>query len=153
MVGPRASLGGCGKSLPHRDSIPGPYSPQRVAIPTALSRPPNSDPIPKEIYINRVRVVGRDVKQGVLNPGLRKTLKSHTNVDRNEAREFQLKSLHTRFSCHDSSNIYLHEQHPVPLISDINDIRIKTSLAQVTAKWENRDVAPLIINISTILRC
>jgi hypothetical protein len=38
-VGPRASLDGCGKSRPHRDSIPGPSSPQRVAIPTTLSRP------------------------------------------------------------------------------------------------------------------
>jgi len=26
-VGPRASLEGCGKSCPHRDSIPGPSSP------------------------------------------------------------------------------------------------------------------------------
>ena len=30
-VGPRASLDGCGKSHPHRDSIPGPSSMQRVA--------------------------------------------------------------------------------------------------------------------------
>jgi len=28
-----------GKSRPHRDSITGPSSPQRVAIPTGLSRP------------------------------------------------------------------------------------------------------------------
>ena len=35
---PRASLDGCGKSCPHRDSIPGPSSPYRVAIPTELSR-------------------------------------------------------------------------------------------------------------------
>ena len=33
-VGPRADLDGCGKSLLHRDSIPGPYSTWRVAIPT-----------------------------------------------------------------------------------------------------------------------
>jgi hypothetical protein len=26
-VGPRADLDGCGKSLPHRDLIPGPFSP------------------------------------------------------------------------------------------------------------------------------
>ena len=39
-LGPRASLDGCGKSRPHRDSIPGPSSPERVAIPTGLSRPP-----------------------------------------------------------------------------------------------------------------
>jgi hypothetical protein len=32
-VDPRAGLGGCGKSLPHRDSILGPSSPQRCAIP------------------------------------------------------------------------------------------------------------------------
>ena len=38
-VGPRAGLDGCGKSRPHRDSIPGPSSPWRVAIPTVLSRP------------------------------------------------------------------------------------------------------------------
>jgi hypothetical protein len=28
-VGPRASLDGCGKSRPHRDSIPGPSSPSK----------------------------------------------------------------------------------------------------------------------------
>ena len=38
-VGPRAGLERCGKSRPHRDSIPGPSSPWRVAIPTVLSRP------------------------------------------------------------------------------------------------------------------
>ena len=38
-MGPRAGLDGCGKSRPHRDSIPGPSSPQEVAIPTELSRP------------------------------------------------------------------------------------------------------------------
>ena len=38
-VGPRAGLDGCGKSCPHRDLIPGPISPQRIAIPTVLSRP------------------------------------------------------------------------------------------------------------------
>ena len=38
-VGPRAGLDGGGKSRPHRDSIPGPSSPQGVAIPTELSRP------------------------------------------------------------------------------------------------------------------
>jgi hypothetical protein len=35
-VDPRTGLDGHGKSRPHRDSIP---SPQRVAIPTELSRP------------------------------------------------------------------------------------------------------------------
>jgi hypothetical protein len=38
-VGPRVGLEGCGKSRPHQDSIPGPSSPWRVAIPTELSRP------------------------------------------------------------------------------------------------------------------
>ena len=38
-VGPRAGLDWCGKSHPHRDSIPGPFSLQRIAIPTELSRP------------------------------------------------------------------------------------------------------------------
>jgi hypothetical protein len=33
-----AGLDGCGKSRPHRDSIPGPSSQYRVAIPTELSR-------------------------------------------------------------------------------------------------------------------
>jgi len=38
-VGPRAGLKWCGKSRPHRDSIPGPSNNWRVAIPTELSRP------------------------------------------------------------------------------------------------------------------
>ena len=38
-VGPRAGLDGCGKSRRHQDSIPGPSSPYRLAIPTELSRP------------------------------------------------------------------------------------------------------------------
>ena len=38
-VGPRAGLDRCGKSRPHRDSIPGPSSPERVAIPTTLPAP------------------------------------------------------------------------------------------------------------------
>ena len=41
-VGPRAGLDRCGKSrLPHRDSIPGPSSPQPVAILTTLPGPWN----------------------------------------------------------------------------------------------------------------
>jgi hypothetical protein len=36
---PSSGLDGSGKSHPHRDSIPGPSSPKRVAIPTELSRP------------------------------------------------------------------------------------------------------------------
>ena len=42
-VGPRVGLDRCGKSRPHRDSIPGPPSPQSVTIPTEL-------PGPQEIY-------------------------------------------------------------------------------------------------------
>ena len=38
-MGPRAGLDGYGKFLSHRHSIPGPSSPKRVAVPTALSRP------------------------------------------------------------------------------------------------------------------
>jgi hypothetical protein len=38
-VGPRAGLDRCRKSRPHWDLIPGPSSPQRVAISTELSRP------------------------------------------------------------------------------------------------------------------
>ena len=39
-VGPRAGLDKCGKSRPHRNSIPGPSSPWPVAIPTTLPGPP-----------------------------------------------------------------------------------------------------------------
>jgi hypothetical protein len=35
-VGPRAGLDGCGKSHPHRDSIPGLSNQQRVAVPAEL---------------------------------------------------------------------------------------------------------------------
>jgi hypothetical protein len=38
-LGPMAGLDGCQKSRLQRDSIPGPSSPYRVAIPTELSRP------------------------------------------------------------------------------------------------------------------
>ena len=38
-VGHTAGLDSCGKPRPHRHSISGPSSPQRVAIPTELSRP------------------------------------------------------------------------------------------------------------------
>ena len=37
-VGPRVGLDGCGKSRPHWDSISGPFSSQRIAIPTELLR-------------------------------------------------------------------------------------------------------------------
>ena len=38
-MGPRADLYGCGKSQSHRDSIPGPSRPERVAILTELTWP------------------------------------------------------------------------------------------------------------------
>jgi len=38
-VGPRAGLDWCRKFRPHWDSIPGSFNPQRVSIPTELSRP------------------------------------------------------------------------------------------------------------------
>ena len=41
-VGPRTGLKWCGKSRPHRDSIPRPFNPGRIAIPTTLSRPTNA---------------------------------------------------------------------------------------------------------------
>ena len=40
-MGPKAGLDRCGKSWPHRDSIPGPSSPWRVAIPIELWRSVN----------------------------------------------------------------------------------------------------------------
>ena len=39
-MGSMADLDRRGISRPHRDSIPGPFSLWRVAIPTTLSRPP-----------------------------------------------------------------------------------------------------------------
>jgi hypothetical protein len=39
-VGPTTGLDGCGKSRLHRNSIPGPSSPKRVAISTKLPRSP-----------------------------------------------------------------------------------------------------------------
>jgi len=57
-VGPRADLDVCGKSAPPppppRDSIPGPSSPQRDAILTALSRSIET----YESETNRVRGCG-----------------------------------------------------------------------------------------------
>ena len=41
LVGPRTVLGGCEVPCPHRDSISGPSSSQRVAVPTTLSQPTN----------------------------------------------------------------------------------------------------------------
>jgi hypothetical protein len=48
-VGPRAGLDVCEKSHPHRDSIPGPSSPQPVTIPTEL-------PGPRSHYISHLNV-------------------------------------------------------------------------------------------------
>ena len=42
-VGPRAGLDVCGKSCSHRDSISGPCSPYRVAIPTEPSWPTTNE--------------------------------------------------------------------------------------------------------------
>ena len=39
LGGPQGLLNGCGKPRPQRDSIPGPSTPQQVALPTELSRP------------------------------------------------------------------------------------------------------------------
>jgi len=39
-VGPRAVMDECGKSRPHQDSTPGPYSPEQSAIPAGVSPPP-----------------------------------------------------------------------------------------------------------------
>ena len=47
-VAPRAGLDGCGKSRHHRVSIPGPSSPQPVAIPTTL---PGSQFFPNNRHI------------------------------------------------------------------------------------------------------
>jgi hypothetical protein len=41
-VGPKAGLDVCEKFRPHRDLIPGPSSPQSVAIPTELPSPLHS---------------------------------------------------------------------------------------------------------------
>jgi hypothetical protein len=54
-VGPRAGLHGRGKSRLHRDSIPGPSSQQRVAIPTEPSRP--------TLVINKTTEVHKNKKQ------------------------------------------------------------------------------------------
>ena len=53
-MGPRAGLDGCGKSHLYRGTIPGPSSPQRVAIPTELSRPTivSHTPPPKKNVIS-----------------------------------------------------------------------------------------------------
>ena len=63
-VGPRTVLDGCGKSLLHLVSIPGPYNPQRVAIPTALHRPTRTEGT-NVIDHFRVRKGGGDVKMKV----------------------------------------------------------------------------------------
>jgi hypothetical protein len=49
-VGPRAGLDRYGKSRPHQDSIPGPSSPQPVAIPTALPAPHRSPELPIKTF-------------------------------------------------------------------------------------------------------
>jgi len=51
-VGPRDGLGGCGKRRLGRTSIPGPSSPQHVAIPIELSRPITVTVTPDAPYCN-----------------------------------------------------------------------------------------------------
>ena len=46
-MGSRAGLDRCGKSRLHRDSIPGPPSPQPVAIPTMIP-----GPLPLHVQVN-----------------------------------------------------------------------------------------------------
>ena len=60
-MGPRAGLDRCGKSRPHRDSIPGPSSPYPVAIPTELPGPP--------LYINSVENKLGKKEENVLRKG------------------------------------------------------------------------------------
>jgi hypothetical protein len=74
-VGPRAV---CEKSRPHRDSIPGPSSPQSVAIPTELPGPP-------------VRTVSSDESPSVLIP-----LETSSWSDTAKAR-VRSHSVHVRF--------------------------------------------------------
>ena len=45
-MGPRAGLHGCRKTRSHWDLITGPYSPNRVAVPTELSRSYEGRPVP-----------------------------------------------------------------------------------------------------------
>jgi hypothetical protein len=60
-VGPRAGLDGCGKSRPQRYSIPGPSSPYRVALPTALSRPT------KRIAVSLFNDACRTLKENIVD--------------------------------------------------------------------------------------
>ena len=50
-VGPRAGLKWCGKSRPHRDSIPGSSKPRRFGVPTTLSRPTNTNALKCDCFI------------------------------------------------------------------------------------------------------
>jgi len=65
--GPRAGMDRCGKSRPHRDSIPGPSSPYQVAIPNTLSRP--------------TRTTSSSSKSGMLNQLLSKTFNKSTSYE------------------------------------------------------------------------
>ena len=56
-MGPRAGLDWCGKTRPHRHSIPGPCSPYRVAVPTELSRSTERRGL-DEFGIRQVHVAG-----------------------------------------------------------------------------------------------
>jgi hypothetical protein len=69
-VGPRAGLDGCWKSRPHRDSIPGPSSSYRVAIPAIMSVVKSTRQLRRLIPIRRHH--SREVEKLVLNGRQRK---------------------------------------------------------------------------------
>ena len=86
---PRDGLDGRGKPRTHRDLVPGPSSPQRVAIPTELTRS-KTFPITNFIYIY-IKVKGKylpqqaEVAQGVpgrLRPRIFLTFGTRRVVDR-----------------------------------------------------------------------
>jgi hypothetical protein len=58
-VGPRAGRNGCGKSRLNRSSISGPSTPERVAVPTELSRP--TDDLGQVVIYKAIRVWGTAV--------------------------------------------------------------------------------------------
>ena len=69
-MGPRAGLDMCGKSRRHRDSIPGPSSPQPVVIPTELPGPRSGHRAKKNISKRRSQhdIIKREVQPAAFNP-------------------------------------------------------------------------------------
>ena len=63
MGGPQGRSGLVQKISPHRDSIPGPFSPQRVAIPTELFRPISSRKGDFKIYRPRQTTLCLHIKE------------------------------------------------------------------------------------------